>query len=96
MLYRLRQYKDVFGILILTGKYSKAIDFAQSIPLDNWTKYSEFRDIVESDKSLNDRNRKLLIQRINILKQTDDKMIHQNNKYRPFFADVRPSMQTSS
>jgi hypothetical protein len=95
MLYRLRQYKDVFGILILVGKYSKAIDFAKSIPLDNWTKYSEFRDIVESDKSLTDRNRKLLVQRINNLKQTDDRLIHQNAQYRPFFADIKLSVQPS-
>jgi len=88
MMYRLRQYKDVFFILVTIGKYSKALDFARSIAQGSWMKYSEIKDRVMKDNSLNDRNKSLLIQRINGIKQVDDKMVNSNSRYSTFFSDI--------
>mmetsp|Transcript_3979 Transcript_3979/g.3752 ORF Transcript_3979/g.3752 Transcript_3979/m.3752 type:complete len:448 (-) Transcript_3979:30-1373(-) len=88
MMYRLRQHKDVFKILITIGKYAKAIDFAQSSPVSKWIKYSELRDLIEADEEMNERNKKFLIQRVNMIKQKDDSLGHQGTNYQPFFEDA--------
>lgn len=88
MLYRLRQFRDVFFILVTIGKYSKALDFGMSIPIDCWTKYSSLREMIEQDNSLSDRNRSMLVKRINMIKQNDDICVHKDRLYRPFFEDA--------
>ena len=88
MMYRLKQHKDVFRILVIIGKYSKALDFAKASKVSNWMKYSELRDIIEADETMTERNKKFLVDRINTLKQIDDNLSHQNMNYQPFFQDV--------
>mmetsp|Transcript_21454 Transcript_21454/g.19031 ORF Transcript_21454/g.19031 Transcript_21454/m.19031 type:complete len:96 (+) Transcript_21454:2319-2606(+) len=90
MMYRLKQHKDVFKILISIGKYAKALDFAKKSAINNWVKYSELRDMIEADEDMNGRNKTFLIQRINKIKQKDDNLIHQDSLYQPFFEDARP------
>ena len=96
MMYRLKQHKDVFKILVKLGKYAKALDFAQSSPNHHWVKYSEFKDLIQSDTNINDRNKKFLIQNINMLKQKDDSLSHQHTSYQPFFEDVFPQVPARS
>lgn len=96
MMYRLRQFKDVFYILVTIGKYSKALDFARSIPMDGWTRYADLCEIIDQDDSLNERNRKLLVQRVNMIKQQDDKLVHKDTSYRPFFEDAANPVRSVS
>jgi hypothetical protein len=79
MLYRLRQFKDVFHILVTVGKYAKALDFARVVPVLGVEKYSELKEIVDGDFKMGDRPKKLLVQRINMMKQHEERVAYKEN-----------------
>ena len=66
MMFRLRQFRDVFCILLKIGKYSKALDFAKSSGVDFSAEYINFRETIESDAMLSERNKSILLKRLQI------------------------------
>lgn len=47
MLYRLKQYRDVFQIMIMNGKFARALDFTKNIQLDSWIRYDDLMRVVD-------------------------------------------------
>lgn len=66
MMFRLRQFKDVFLILLKIGKYSKALDFAKTCGVDFSAEYINFRETIEADAKLTERNKSILLKRLQI------------------------------
>lgn len=66
MMFRLRQFRDVFLILLKIGKYSKALDFAKSCGVDFSAEYINFRETIEADAKLTERNKSILLKRLQI------------------------------
>ena len=86
MLFRLRHYRDVFLILYNDGLYAKALDFAKRINVDAWVKYSDFKSKVE--QMPDSRAKTLLMNRINVIKSNDEKLLQTVPGYRSFFEDI--------
>ena len=64
MMFRLKQYKDVFDILLKVRKYSKALEFARKSGINLQTEYLRLREFIDSDKKLSLREKSLLIKRV--------------------------------